>query len=233
MPIPPNPALDETISVGQAGHIADHQVIADTLNDLTGQAVGQQGTEAAKPSNATMVAAGNRTGWTWYSTDLGLWWRFDGTNWVVMGGKQIYASVLRNTSGGAAQVFTTATFTKIDLFNSETQDPYGFHAVNADSLIVPTGYGGRNYHLTGVIAYSPNTAGLRIAEFRINGTMVEREESPSNVAAAECRMSVHHDVVLANGDAVTLWGYQSSGGNLALGNGAGNVYSRLSLFTTG
>lgn len=189
-----------------------------------------QGIESAKPSNATMVAAGNRTGWRWYSTDIFVWWYFDGTVWRVDTGR-VYASVTRTSGGGAAQSITTGTFTAIDLFDTE-DDPLGFHAASAASLIVPTGYAAR-YSIGFVAAFASNGTGTRIAEIRVNGTAIERTEMLANSAAsAETRVPVSARATLAVGDAVTGYVEHSKGSALLLGNGFGN-YARLSLDRVG
>lgn len=48
MAIPPVPPLDETIVAGQSGHIADHEAIADALNNDTASLTGDQTLSGAK-----------------------------------------------------------------------------------------------------------------------------------------------------------------------------------------
>lgn len=216
MPIPPSPALDETISVGQTGHIADHEAIADALNELTGQAVGQQGTQTNMTSAATMAAAGNRTGWTYYATDSKILWRFDGTNWRIAAGA-VGGSVRRNAAISPAN--NTATEIVMD---TVVEDPCNVTGLGTfftgGRLQVPTVTGlvlAGLYLIEGDMSWSLGATGLREARLihSVKSVVCDDARAP---ASSYSGCSLSRTVRFASGENFNLNVIQTNGGALAV-----------------
>ena len=121
-------------------------------------------------------------------------------------------------TGTQALANTTATAVG---FPSETFDTDGFHdtVTNNSRMTVPAGKGG-TYVVVGAAWFAANATGDRRALLYVNGSAVTWSDV-INAGGVYAPIALVSDVlVLAAGDYVQLFAYQSSGGSLNLdGNG--------------
>lgn len=102
MPIPPSPPLDETITPGQLGHIADHEAIAAALN--SGFATGDL---SARPAAGT---AGAYYIATWAGTVHSRLYYDDGSDWLPVSGSSSEVNVLDYGADPTGAATSTAAF---------------------------------------------------------------------------------------------------------------------------
>lgn len=111
----------------------------------------------------------------------------------------------------ASQTIPNDTDTVIT-FDTENWDTDNFHdnVTNPSRLTAPvTGY----YLVSGVIRWAGNAVGLRQAAIYKNGAVIAFASTSGN--ALEVAVHISEIAYLAQGDYVELYGYQTSGGNLA------------------
>lgn len=115
---------------------------------------------------------------------------------------------LRQTT---AQTLTDSTWTAIT-FGAEDIDTHAGHSGTSSRFTVPTGLGG-TYELTGGVSWPANATGQRWCRFYKNGVEIEGSGSNIDANSSQPTLTVARPttVVLAPGDYVELWAYQSSG----------------------
>jgi hypothetical protein len=115
-----------------------------------------------------------------------------------------------------AQSVANSAYVQILNDTSESDTETGRSGTSPYSYTVPAGQGGR-WTFTGVISWSGNAAGIRIAAIFKNGSQI----NGANVAAMAgpganaTNVSVSATVAVNAGDVIGLYGYQSSGGALS------------------
>lgn len=117
------------------------------------------------------------------------------------------------------QAIATATLTAV-LFNGETFDTDGFHdnVTNPSRMTVPAGLGGY-YLLRGSGVWVANATGNREMFWKVNGTTFQPGSNRNGTLGGTDAVYMSAPtlvVLLAAGDFVELFGYQTSGGNLDL-----------------
>lgn len=114
----------------------------------------------------------------------------------------------------AAESITTGTNTALT-FNTERYDTGGCHSTvsNTSRLTVPSGGGGL-YHIGGTITFAANATGDRALWIQLNGATRLVQDLRRASGTFETSINVVCDYVLAAGDYVELYVFQSSGGNL-------------------
>lgn len=120
------------------------------------------------------------------------------------------AQARKITSG---QTLSDAIYAAIT-FNDEVYDTDGIHNTSNNSSRFVAPVAGK-YRVSATINYGPSAAGVRIINFRINGSTTERYGSaliPANTINNAISSST--ELNLAAGDYVELFAYQNSGGNL-------------------
>jgi len=121
------------------------------------------------------------------------------------------------------QTLTTATWTAL-AFDSEDEDTHGMHSTSANTsrFTIPTGQAGR-YRFTLHLTYASHAAGDRIVVIVKNGGTFPTGWYSKHSWPASATQDVNSHVAVmeltaADGDYFEFLAYQSSGGNLDVGN---------------
>jgi len=114
-------------------------------------------------------------------------------------------------SASAAQTIGTASATQVT-FNEAEHDVGGFFSDSLDALVIPASLGGY-YQIYGSVQWEDNAVGVRWIEARVNGTAYLRT-TMNTVSGGSLTQDISLTLNLSAGDVVTLYCYQSSGGNL-------------------
>lgn len=125
-------------------------------------------------------------------------------------GSGVGARATHNT----ATTVTNVTYTKI-ILDTEDFDTDGFHSTASETqrMTIPTGLGGK-YILIGNIGWTANGTGFRGVILYKNGVL-HVQEWMAAVSGVQTHQSVNTILNLVAGDYIDLYGYQSSGGDLA------------------
>jgi hypothetical protein len=120
----------------------------------------------------------------------------------------------------SVQTLSNATYTAIT-FAGETFDTDSFHdnATNNTRMTIPTGKGGK-YLVTAEIAYVNNATGQRILLLYKNGVSVMINQVAGVSASIDAYIPFAFVVSVVAGDYLELYGWQNSGGNLNIWDGA-------------
>jgi hypothetical protein len=128
---------------------------------------------------------------------------------------------------GVSQTFTTATFAAVT-FDSSLVDTYNGHSNSTNNSRYTAQVAG-SYLIAGGTGWASNATGGRGGSFYKNGatpigasTVVGAVSGVLTIAPLTAAL-----VQLNVGDYVELWGYQSSGGNLATVGGGGQFCSYM------
>lgn len=143
-----------------------------------------------------------------------------GLKWAAAsGGSATYVGVSAYKTSN--QDISNNTFTALT-FQAESFDTDSFHdnSTNTSRFTVPTGKGGK-YVVSGTVSYSTNATGARAASIYKNGAVVNYHSILPPVAGGVTGtyVPVSYVLSLAAGDYVEIFGWQTSGGNLAVTNG--------------
>lgn len=141
------------------------------------------------------------------------------------------AGAVAGMSLGAAQTLTTATDTKIELdTNGYTDATYFTNDPTTDNDITIVKDG--TYLILGGVYFAANTSGARTAAIRVDGSAVAVSSAPP-LSAGGVRVQVHKIATLSAAQVVTLYGNQSSGGNLDVSSGDANTFLQVVRLTPG
>jgi hypothetical protein len=123
----------------------------------------------------------------------------------------------------------TTPFTPVT-FDVEEVDSYGGHASSQSRYTAQVaGW----YHVLGILQWSPNATGRRLAQLFINGTEARQTETPVCTAAGGPTTNICEAPLYLNvSDYVELAAFQSSGGALNTFVGATNLESMLCVLWT-
>ena len=120
-----------------------------------------------------------------------------------------------------AQSINNSTYTQITCDTSEYDTESGRSGSSPYSYTIPTG--GR-WQFTGMISWSGNATGVRIAALFKNGSQINGANCSEQAAPAAnaTNVIVSATVAVTAGDVIGLYGWQSSGG--ALNTQVGNSF---------
>jgi len=191
-------AIDTTMGTMVAKTIVDAKgdLIAATAADTVARlAVGTNG--------QTLVADS--------TTSTGLKWATPASGSTFVGASVYKPSV---------QTLSNATYTAIT-FAGETFDTDSFHdnTTNNTRMTIPTGKGGK-YLVTAEIAYVNNATGQRILLLYKNGVSVMINQVAGVSSSIDAYIPFAFVVSVVAGDYLELYGWQNSGGNLNIWDGA-------------
>jgi len=118
-------------------------------------------------------------------------------------------------SGNQAVANGTSTAITFDL---ELFDTNGFHdnSTNNSRITIPSGYAGK-YLITGVIQWASSSTGIRVNDFKLNGSTFLGYSYMDANGYQSCAVTMVQDLVV--GDYIEMIGYQNSGGSLGVGGG--------------
>jgi hypothetical protein len=122
-------------------------------------------------------------------------------------------SAYKNTGN---QTLSNNTGTAIT-FPDEDYDTDGFHSTvtNTSRFTIPSGKNGY-YLMTASISYDPNASGNRVLYFYKNGSALQYSEQGGGTTTFATVLSGSIVANLAVGDYIEMFGWQTSGGNLAV-----------------
>ncbi len=102
-------------------------------------------------------------------------------------------------------------------FNSELYDTDGFHSTSTNTarITVPAGKAGY-YYVYANVEYGNSATGGRETQIRKNGAATDGATTYQNFSGGDFSMQTSCLLYLAEGDYVSLYAYQNSGGNLTL-----------------
>jgi hypothetical protein len=142
-----------------------------------------------------------------------------GLKWAAAAGGSTYVGVSAHKTSN--QDISNNTFTALT-FQAESFDTDAFHdnSTNTSRFTVPTGKGGK-YLVSGVTSFATNTTGCRAASIYKNGSVVNYGSILATVPTTPQGTYVPLSFVLslAAADYVEIFGFQTSGGSLAVTNG--------------
>jgi hypothetical protein len=146
-------------------------------------------------------------------------------------------AVVANTAGTsiANNTETVIPFATETVDTGPTWDGAMHDTATNNSRITITTTG--RYDIDGMVAFGGNVTGRRVANLRKNaagtggaGTLLRAFAWPSTLTATDvCYLPVRTTETLAAGDHVEIFGFQTSGGSLALSTAAGGNYLRARL----
>ena len=110
------------------------------------------------------------------------------------------------------QTLTTAAYTAVNWAAEEYDtDTYHDNSTNNDRLTVPEdGY----YRIVSGVSFDSNSTGDRRARIRLNGATTLAQAREAAISGTGNKFCIVADVLLSEGDYVTIDVYQNSGGNL-------------------
>lgn len=125
---------------------------------------------------------------------------------------------LRSGGGSGTQPITTATITKVTLLGTDEGLQGGVTWADDQFTVPKSGI----YLVHGRLAWQGNATGLRLLYLRRNNSSPGEINLSIAGSAASHGQTITAPMVLTAGNTVSLYCYQSSGGNLNLINNAGN-----------
>jgi hypothetical protein len=138
-------------------------------------------------------------------------------------------------ASATGQTLATATYAAVAL-DSEVYDyvqsgdsPHHDNATQNTRIVIRTA---GLYEIVGQVGFANNATGGRIAQVRVNNSAVAAGSSPAVSGLGTNVMTGIVERRLAIGDYVEIFGYQTSGGTLGIGQGADNTFLRVKLTGT-
>lgn len=150
-----------------------------------------------------------------YETVTGRFKSYDGSNWVIVGGKMPQVSLTRSTTLAAADASSTNL-----TFPTEVYDTDGFHAASSHTIVIPTGLGGK-YHIDAQARFASSATGYRIINVAISSNASVTDEvalfigsTNQAIATTNNAANASKDLRLEAGATLTFTVFQTSGGSL-------------------
>lgn len=198
---------------GQAGGVPSAGLLGQVLGKLGNEDynVGWLPTSGAESVRPTAPSFPMR----YWATDTQRDWQWNGSVWLLVGGRMPRVHLTRLSSYSLANGANTAI-----PWNNEVDDTDNFHdnATNPDRITIPRA--GR-YRVDACIGVDANATGTRAAWFEVGafgGTRFCQAECPVNSATYGAALILTREFALVAGDWVRVVCYQASGGNLNMPN---------------
>lgn len=140
---------------------------------------------------------------------------------------------------GSAQTLSTATGTAInmdtEIYDIVQSGDTASHDTSTNNTRLYCRTAGK-YEVAGQVQFNSNATGVRVAMIRLNaagsysgGTALVQNTQGALSGGSTSAACIPTEVELAVGDYIELFGYQTSGGNLALATGQANTFVRMKL----
>lgn len=176
-------------------------------------------------TNAARIAyTGMTNGDLWYATDTFRCWRYNGTVWTLVSGP--FPRCLAFLTATPQAVANSAN--QVILWDTELYDTDAIHdtVTNKSRMTVPAGLGGIWRADYQIAMAALNTTGTRASWVQVNagGRRFAATESPPS-ATVNTQVTGSKDLVLAAGDFVELFIFQTSGGFLNCATSANDYLS--------